>query len=276
MRGHFVQETTMSSQTDLVAKFLSSLQSGAAVDLLTPDASFQALNVNLVGKDAVIERFTRSAAAGTYVEARWAQEDKGDGVQAIGTLPNGAKLILTVQVRGGKIALLQQQMLPGSPRPPAELKLPPDLKERVTNALKERHPILISYVDETGQPNVTFRGSTQAYSDDQLAIWVRNEGGKMLRSIRTNPKVALMYRDEDSKATYIFQGRAWIDASEAAREKIYETMPPVERDHDFAHLGIAMIIDLDLVEGYAGLSPQGPVNPIRMARREAGPRAISS
>jgi hypothetical protein len=37
-----------------------------------------------------------------------------------------------------------------------------------------------------------------------------------------------------------------------------------ERDHDFAHLGVAMIIDL--VEGYAGLSPQGPVNPISMAR----------
>src|ERR1700720_331850 len=69
----FVQETSMSSQTDLVAKFLSSLQSGAATDLLAPDASFQALNVNLVGKDAVVERFTKSAAAGAYAEARWTQ-----------------------------------------------------------------------------------------------------------------------------------------------------------------------------------------------------------
>jgi general stress protein 26 len=257
----------MSSQTELVAKFLSSLQSGAAIDLLAPDARFQALNVNLAGQDAVIERFTKSAAASAYVEARWTQEDKDGAVQAVGTLPNGAKLILTVQVRAGKIALLQQQMLPGAPRPPAELKLPPDLKARITNALKERHPILISYVDEAGQPNVTFRGSTQAHSDDQLAIWVRNEGGKMLRSIRNNPKVALMYRDEDSKATYIFQGRAWIDDSAAARQKIYDAMAQVERDHDFAHLGVALIIDLDLVEGYAGLSPQGPVNPLRMARR---------
>ncbi len=195
----------MSSQTELVAKFLSSLQRDAATDLLAPDARFQALNVNLVGRDAVIERFTKSAAAGAYVEARWTQEDKGDAVQAVGTLPNGAKLVLTVHATGGKIALLQQQMLPGAPRPPAELKLPPDLKERITNALKDRHPILISYVDETGQPNVTFRGSTQAYSDDQLAIWVRNADGRMLASIAKNPKVALMYRDEDSKATYIFK-----------------------------------------------------------------------
>jgi hypothetical protein len=257
----------MSQQTELVAKFLSSLKSGsAAADLLAPDAGFQALNVNLKGKDAVLERFTKAPGAGAYAEAKWSEEDKGGGVQAVGTMPNGAKLILTVQVTGGKIALLQQQGLPGTPRPASEVKLPPDLKERINNALKERHPMLITYVDESGQPNITFRGSTQAYSDHQLAIWVRNEGGKMLRSIQKNPKVALMYRDEDAKATYNFQGRAWIDSSEAARKKIYDTMAQVERDHDFAHLGVAMIIDLDLVEGYAGLSPQGQVNPIRMAR----------
>jgi general stress protein 26 len=256
----------MSLETELVARFLSGLGNGTAASLLAPDAGFQALNVNLAGKDAVLDRFTKSPAAGAYAEARWTQEDKDRAVQAIGTLPNGARLVLTVRVKDGRIALLQQQMLPGAPRPPSDLRLPPDLKERINNALKDRHPILISYVDEDGQPNVTFRGSTQAYGDDQLAIWVRNEGGKMLRSIRKNPKVALMYRDEDSKATYIFQGRARIDASEAARKKIYDTMAQVERDHDFAHLGVALVIDLDLVEGYGGLSPQGPVNPVRMAR----------
>lgn len=257
----------MSQQTDVVAAFLSSLKTGAAADLLAPDARFQALNVDLAGKDAVLDRFTKSAGAGAYVEARWTHEDKGGAVQASGILPNGAKLTLTVSVRNGQIALVQQQMLPGAPRPPAELKLPAEVKERIGNALKERHPMLISYVDETGQPNVTFRGSTQALSDDQLAIWVRNAGGKMLRSIAKHPKVALMYRDEDSKATYNFQGHARIETSEDVRNKIYDAMAQVERDHDFARLGVALVIDLDLVDGYGGLSPQGPVNPIRMARK---------
>jgi general stress protein 26 len=258
-----LREGTLSQQSELVAKFLAGLKSGAAADLLAPDARFQALNVDLTGKDAILERLAKT---GAYAEARWTHEDKGDAVQAVGTLSNGAKLVLTVHARDDKIALVQQQMLPGAPRPPAPLKLPPEVKARIDNALKERHPILISYVDEAGQPNVTFRGSTQAYSDDQLAIWVRNAGGKMLRSIERNPKVALMYRDEDAKATYTFQGRARIEPDEAARQKIYATMAQVERDHDFAHLGVALIIDLDLVEGYAGLSPQGPVNPVRMAR----------
>lgn len=258
----------MSQQSDLVAKFLGTFKHGGAGagDLLAADAGFQALNVNITGHDAVLDRFTKPPTAGAYAEAQWTTEDKGGAVQAVGTLGNGGKLILTVHAKDGKIALLQQQMQMGAPRPASELKIPADVKARIDNALKERHPILISYVDESGQPNVTFRGSTQVFSDTQLAIWVRNAGGKMIRSIEKNPKVALMYRDEDAKATYIMQGRAHIDKSEAARKKVYDTMAQVEKDHDFAHLGVAMIIDLDLLEGYGGLSPQGQVNPVRMAR----------
>ncbi|HEX4112453.1 MAG TPA: pyridoxamine 5'-phosphate oxidase family protein [Stellaceae bacterium] len=254
----------MAQQTETVAKFLSSIKSGQlAADLLADDAGFQALNINQKGKAAVIERFK----GGNYAEANWATpEDKAGAVQAVGTLPNASKIVLTVHVAGGKISLLQQQGVPGNPRPATELKIPADLKERLNNALKERHPIMITYVDESGQPNLTFRGSTQVFSDTQLAIWVRNGNGKMIRSIQKNPKVALMYRDEDAKATYTIQGRAHIDSSEAARKQVYDTMAQVERDHDFAHLGVAMIIDLDLIEGYGGLSPQGQINPIRMTR----------
>jgi Pyridoxamine 5'-phosphate oxidase len=255
----------MSLETETVAKFLASMKSGTpAADLLDENAAFDALNIHLKGKAAVAERFAKT---GAYAEANWATpEEKGGAVRVTGDLANGAKLILTVKARGGKIALLQQQMQMGAPRPATELKIPADLKERVDNALKNRHPILISYVDDTGQPNVTFRGSTQVFSDTQLAIWVRNAAGKIVRSIATNPKVALMYRDEDAKATYIMQGRAHIDHGDAARNQVYDTMAQVERDHDFARLGVAMIIDLDTLEGYAGLSPQGQINPIRMAR----------
>ena len=254
----------MSAQTDTVAKFLASTKSGQlAADLLTDDVGFQSLNVNQKGKADIVARFK----GGNYAEANWAApEEKGGAVQAVGTLPNQAKIVLTVHVSGGKINLLQQQGVPGNPRQATELKIPADLKARIDNALKERHPIMITYVDESGQPNLTFRGSTQVFSDNQLAIWVRNGSGKMIRSIQKNPKVALMYRDEDAKATYMFQGRAHIDSSDAARKKVYDAMAQVERDHDFAHLGVAMIIDLDLVEGYAGLSPRGQINPIRMAR----------
>jgi hypothetical protein len=50
------------------------------------------------------------------------------------------------------------------------------------------------------------------------------------------------------------------------RAQVYDAMAQVERDHDFARIGVALIIDLDLVQGFAGLGPSGPVDPVRMVR----------
>jgi general stress protein 26 len=257
--------------TDAANGLVAALKSGDAgklAGLLAEDAGFQALNVDLKGRCAVLKRLADNATS--YRDAKWG-DVKQDGaiVRAHAVLPNGSPMILSIHAKGDRIALLQQQQPPPTPRPATAIKLPQDVKDRITNALQQRHSILISYVDETGQPVLTFRGSTQAYSDDQLAIWIRNTGGKFIKSIAKNPKVALMYRDEDAKATYSFVGRAWVDNSEAARDKVYATMAKIEKDHDFAHSGVAVIIDLDRVEGYAGLGPSGPVNPIRMERGAA-------
>jgi len=107
------------------------------------------------------------------------------------------------------------------------------------------------------------------FSDDQLAIWVRNSDGLFLDSIKANPKVALMYRDHDTKSTFQFQGRAKISIDEAVRRRIYEKMAEAERNHDYARTGVALIIDLDRVEGWMGMTPDGPVGRVRMLR-EAG------
>jgi hypothetical protein len=43
-------------------------------------------------------------------------------------------------------------------------------------------------------------------------------------------------------------------------------MAEAERNHDPARTGVALLIDLDRVEGQAGMSPQGPVGRVRMLR----------
>lgn len=146
------------------------------------------------------------------------------------------------------------------------VKLSTEIKSLVDNALVRRHPMVVAYVDASGQPILSFRGSTQSFSDDQLAIWVRNADGNFLNSIAEHPKVALMYRDEDSKATYQFQGRARVSTDETVRTCIYAKMPQAERDHDPAQTGVALIIDLDRVEGWAGMSPNGQIGKVRMLR----------
>jgi hypothetical protein len=136
----------------------------------------------------------------------------------------------------------------------------------VDNALVERHPMLMAYSDPDGQPVLSFRGSVQAWGDDQLAMWVRSADGAFMQAIRRNPRVALVYRNEESKATYNFQGRARVSDLESDRQRVFAAAPEAERGHDFAMLGVVVLVDLDRVEGYAGLGPAGQVDQLRMLR----------
>lgn len=143
---------------------------------------------------------------------------------------------------------------PAAPQPPqfvplTELKLIPEIKEAVNGALANRTPIMVAYVDEDGQPSLSFRGSTQAYSDTQLAIWVRNPEGGLLKALANNNRVTLFYRDPEKRMTLQFRGRARIENDAATREKVYNGAPETERNADREQKGFALIVDLDRVDG---------------------------
>lgn len=135
-----------------------------------------------------------------------------------------------------------------------ELKLTADMQRAVNTAFETMKPIVVSYVDEHDAPQLSFRGSTQAYSDTQLAIWVRNPEGRILESITRNPAVALLYGsfEPTARAFMIFRGRARIDSSDSVRRHVYEHAHAFERDKDKDRKGAALVIDLDGVEGFFG------------------------
>jgi len=135
-----------------------------------------------------------------------------------------------------------------------ELKLSEDMQRAVNTAFETLKPIVVSYVDENGAPQLSFRGSTQAYSETQLAIWVRNPEGRILESIEKNPAIALLYGsfEPTARAFMIFRGRARVDRTDAVRRHVYEHAHAFERDKDKDRKGSALIIDLDSVEGFFG------------------------
>ena len=135
-----------------------------------------------------------------------------------------------------------------------ELKLSEEMKKAVNSAFERMKPIIISYVDENHAPKLSFRGSTQAYSDTALAIWVRMPDGPILDGVKRNPAVALIYGDfrADGRDFMIFRGKARLDKSEAARKQVYENAHAYERGQDKDRKGNAVIIDLDSVEGFFG------------------------
>lgn len=263
----------MSAKLDQTQKMLEALSrsdESAMRAVLTELPAFVALNVNLAGLDKVLERIARQPTREMYRQVVWsAPQITSEGTRATGHMPTGAPragCVLSFHFDGDRVGTMQHQNLPPRPAPATALRLSPMLKQLIDHALASRHPMLIAYSDESGQPVLSFRGSVQAFSDDQLALWVRNANGGMLRALQRNPKVALMYRDENSKATYQFQGRARITTDETERQRIYDASAEVEQAHDFAKLGVAVIIDLDRVEGYAGLGAAGQIDRVLMAR----------
>ncbi len=140
-----------------------------------------------------------------------------------------------------------------TPQPPpalTELKLTDAIQQAVNNSYMSGKPMIVAYVDENGQPSLSFRGSAQAYSDKQLAVWVRNPEGGILRGLAKNPRVTLLYRDPETRATLQFRGVGRIDDSDAARRKVYDSSPEPERNADKEQKGKALIIDLERVDGF--------------------------
>lgn len=134
-----------------------------------------------------------------------------------------------------------------------ELKLTPALRDLVNGALERGRMLSVAYVGADGRPELSFRGSVQALSETQLAIWVRNPEGGILAAVRGGrPHISLLYGEirPDAKAFATFRGRGRIDNTEAVRRKVYDSSPEAERNLDKDRKGLPLVIDLDSVDGF--------------------------
>jgi hypothetical protein len=260
-------------QLDLARRLHAAVLEGHGDELdrlLSPQVVYMALGRTLEGADAVRAELLGDAFRTVWLALNWQPPRvAGAAVRLVGERDpaRGERgVIVTLKAGGDRLAAIQQQRVPPPPPAPAPLVLPPALRQAIDGNLLEKHPMLLAHVAEDGQPVQSFRGSTQVHADDQLAMWVRNPEGAFIRAIRANPRVSLMYRNEDRRSTYQFQGRARVVDSAAERQRIFDRSAPAERAHDFAMLGAAVVIDLDRVEGWAGVGPNGQIDPICLQR----------
>ena len=127
------------------------------------------------------------------------------------------------------------------------IELTDEMKQALSGAVSDKTPVIVAYVDADLQPHISFRGSTQVHSKDQLAIWVRDPAGGMLAAIPKNAKIALMYRNPETRVAWQFLGSGHVDDSDATRKSVYESAPEVERNADPERKGKPVIIDVDKV-----------------------------
>jgi len=145
------------------------------------------------------------------------------------------------------------------------IHLDEEIKGLIKDALVSGTPMILASVDAEGRPRLTFRGSLQPFSDDQVGFWARNAEGSTIRSIAANPSVAMIYRNPQTRVVLQLSGRASI-AQGAARDRVYENSPEFERNADPEKKGVAVIVDIDNVEAFLGVTSDGQRRTVRQQR----------
>ena len=218
------------------------------------------------GYDNVLHMITGiGVMTGVYRTGAWNDPVvEGDEVKVSADLGGGllTSADLTFSFNSdGKIAKVVQVNKGGSGAAQTD-RLPAFARAIVNAALANNTPMIVAYTGDDGAPVLTMRGSTMAYSDTQLSIWVRHANGGMANTLRKNPKMTLMYRDPPARATLTFQGRGYFNDDPDVRNRVFELMPEVEQRHDLERTGAALIIELDRV---MGSTPRGGVRMVRQS-----------
>jgi hypothetical protein len=145
-----------------------------------------------------------------------------------------------------------------------KLDLTGDIASAVDSAASRGHSLALGYVDEDGDASVSFRGSTHVHGSQQLAIWARKPDQGFAKAIAAHPQVSLLYYSPGGGPGPMhlsLRGRAHVDPS--ANDEVYSAINEGERQQDPDRKGVAVIIDVDSVNGL------GDDGPFRM-EREAG------
>jgi hypothetical protein len=258
----------MSDRNSAVEAYRSALTTGngdAVAGYLTDGIVVETNFGRAEGAGAALALLREPRTAGLLAGgAHWSEPaSDGDAVTVTAELPatapfGGLEFVFTFA--GDKIARVEQQALPAAPLQPAPLRLTDEISGAVDGAFGNQTPMLIAYTDDSGEIHLSFRGTIQAYSADQLALWARDPGGGLPRHIAARPKVTLFYHDPATRTSYTFYGRARVEDSPAGRAAIFGNSHPREQQMDFRRRGVAIVVDLDKIEG------RGPGGRILMVR----------
>jgi hypothetical protein len=269
--------TMSDSRVRAVEAYVQALKTGApsaaerAAQYLAPDVVLRAGPQEHAGRAAVAQRITGQwPLTPTYVYGAWS-DPRPDGDRltvhadfpAMGAAPATVDLSFAFDPEDRIVQVEQTTVMQGTPPAPVTDTIPDFVRGIVNSALANGTPMVLAYVDEQGQPNLSLRGSIQVYSDRQLSIWVRNAEGGLIRALQSHPSVSLLYRDSKSRTTLIFRGHGHVETDEAVRDRVFTLSPEVEQNHDPARNGAVVLVDVTSLQG---TTPRGGA---RVERRDS-------
>ena len=135
------------------------------------------------------------------------------------------------------------------------IEISDSMRANINGAIDKGRVLTAAYVDDDGKPHATFFGSIHVHSKDQLALWVRDPKGGMPRALATRPWVSLVYADISTRTYYRLNGRGRLANDAAERDRVFSEMHPIEQKFDAERKGVAVVIDLDSIDGYDAAKP---------------------
>lgn len=139
----------------------------------------------------------------------------------------------------------------------ADIDLSGDIAEAINGAAAAGRAITIAYVDEDGTPSMSFRGSTQVYSKDQVAVWARTPDQGLPVNVKERPKVSLLYYDRQTPGPFFLTIKGRARVAPEANEHVYDHMIKGEQERDPERKGVAVVVDVDSV---SGAGPDGRIS----------------
>jgi hypothetical protein len=132
-----------------------------------------------------------------------------------------------------------------------KLDLAGEIAEAIDGAALRGKTAVLGYVGDDGYAAISFRGSLQVHGPTQLAFWSRKAEGGVVAAIGADPKVSVLYYggpDGPGPMFLSFHGLAHVDPD--ADETVYGGMIEGERNQDPDRGGVAVVIDVQSVEGF--------------------------
>lgn len=130
------------------------------------------------------------------------------------------------------------------------LDLTGDIAAAIDGAALRGSTLVMGHVGADGNAVLSFRGSAQVLGPQELGIWVRKRDDGFVPLIAANPTVSFLYYDAEGPGPkYLsLRGRARVD--ESANDAVYAGQIEAERAQDPERKGVAVIVDVDSVQGF--------------------------
>lgn len=138
------------------------------------------------------------------------------------------------------------------------IELTPLMSKLLASALADGVPCLVGTASRDGYPQISPKGSVAVFDPRTLSYWERSHRSSQAR-LSDNPRVVVYYRNP-ARAAEIpyraaairFHGTARIVEKGPEWLRAWELTNAEEQSKDPAKNGVAVLIDVDLVEELSG------------------------